>query len=91
VVRKLGTHLLNVLHRPSTHSHHRVALARAIYARTKYVLLDDPLSAVVCEVILSPPSHASKLILAIVFRIVTRRDSSMKGCCVDHSLRIEPL
>jgi ABC-type sugar transport system ATPase subunit len=25
----------------------RVALARAIYARTKYVLLDDPLSAVV--------------------------------------------
>lgn len=26
----------------------RVALARAVYARTKYVLLDDPLSAVVC-------------------------------------------
>jgi len=25
-----------------------VALARAVYARTKYVLLDDPLSAVVC-------------------------------------------
>jgi hypothetical protein len=25
----------------------RVALARAVYARTKYVLLDDPLSAVV--------------------------------------------
>ena len=24
----------------------RVALARAVYARTKYVLLDDPLSAV---------------------------------------------
>lgn len=24
-----------------------VALARAVYARTKYVLLDDPLSAVV--------------------------------------------
>ena len=29
---------------------HRVALARAVYARTKYVLLDDPLSAVVTEV-----------------------------------------
>jgi hypothetical protein len=27
--------------------HGRVALARAVYARTKYVLLDDPLSAVV--------------------------------------------
>jgi len=26
---------------------HRVALARAVYARTKYVLLDDPFSAVV--------------------------------------------
>lgn len=26
---------------------HRVALARAVYARTKFVLLDDPLSAVV--------------------------------------------
>lgn len=25
----------------------RVALARAVYARTKYLLLDDPLSAVV--------------------------------------------
>ena len=31
--------------------HRRVALARAVYARTKYVLLDDPLSAVVCDVI----------------------------------------
>ncbi len=28
--------------------YYRVALARAVYARTKYVLLDDPLSAVVC-------------------------------------------
>jgi ABC-type uncharacterized transport system YnjBCD ATPase subunit len=26
----------------------RVALARAVYAPAKYVLLDDPLSAVVC-------------------------------------------
>jgi ABC-type dipeptide/oligopeptide/nickel transport system ATPase subunit len=29
---------------------HRVALARAVYARTKYVLLDDPLSAVVSKI-----------------------------------------
>ena len=29
----------------------RVALARAVYARTKYVLMDDPLSAVVCSVL----------------------------------------
>ena len=36
---------------PSTHMHQRVALARAVYARTKYVLLDDPLSAVVREII----------------------------------------
>ena len=28
-----------------------VALARAVYARTKYVLLDDPLSAVVCALL----------------------------------------
>ena len=37
----------NILSCPSTHMHRRVALARAVYARTKYVLLDDPLSAVV--------------------------------------------
>ncbi len=30
----------------------RVALARAVYARTKYVLLDDPLSAVVSELLI---------------------------------------
>lgn len=35
----------------------RVALARAVYARTRYVLLDDPLSAVVC--VLSVPSSAA--------------------------------
>ena len=34
---------------------HRVALARAVYARTKYVLLDDPLSAVV-----SFPHHSTR-------------------------------
>ena len=27
----------------------RVALARAVYSPAKYVLLDDPLSAVVCQ------------------------------------------
>ena len=31
----------------------RVALARAAYARTKYVLLDDPLSAVVSRLDIS--------------------------------------
>ena len=39
-------------HCQSAHTHHRVALARAVYARTKYVLLDDPLSAVVRETII---------------------------------------
>jgi ABC-type taurine transport system ATPase subunit len=37
----------DISHCPSTHMRHRVALARAVYARNKYVLLDDPLSAVV--------------------------------------------
>ena len=32
----------------------RVALARAVYARTKYVLLDDPLSAVVSRPVILP-------------------------------------
>ena len=42
----------DISHCPSTHmTHRRVALARAVYARTKYVLLDDPLSAVVGETI----------------------------------------
>ncbi|KIJ35944.1 hypothetical protein M422DRAFT_782369 [Sphaerobolus stellatus SS14] len=38
----------------------RVALARAVYARTKYVLLDDPLSAV--------DSHTATVLLERVFR-----------------------
>ena len=43
-------------------SFHRVALARAVYARTKYVLLDDPLSAVVsCPVILPGPNLIAHL------------------------------
>ena len=47
---------------------YRVALARAVYARTKYVLLDDPLSAVVSRLgspylsslILPQDSHTSR-------------------------------
>jgi ABC-type multidrug transport system fused ATPase/permease subunit len=38
----------------------RVALARAVYARTKYVLLDDPLSAV--------DSHTSRFLYERLFR-----------------------
>ena len=38
---------VDISHRSGTYMDHRVALARAVYARTKYVLLDDPLSAVV--------------------------------------------
>ena len=32
----------------------RVALARAVHSRTKYVLLDDPLSAVVGRFFIEP-------------------------------------
>ncbi|KZS94266.1 hypothetical protein SISNIDRAFT_454002 [Sistotremastrum niveocremeum HHB9708] len=39
---------------------HRVALARAVYSRTKYVLLDDPLSAV--------DSHTARILYDKVFR-----------------------
>jgi ABC-type multidrug transport system fused ATPase/permease subunit len=42
----------------------RVALARAVYVRNKFVLLDDPLSAVVCSVYAS--RRSSKLVLRIV-------------------------
>jgi len=53
-VRRLGKDLASFLGCDLLRlSLHRVALARAVYARTKYVLLDDPLSAVVsCPVIL---------------------------------------
>ena len=47
MVKKLGKIAFDTSLCPSTHMFHRVALARAVYARTKYVLLDDPLSAVV--------------------------------------------
>ena len=59
---------------------HRVALARAVYARTKYVLLDDPLSAVVWEIII----FAINIDARRLFRIVTLRGSSMKSYCGDH-------
>ena len=42
----------------------RVALARAVYARTKFVLLDDPLSAVVGVVSVEP--HMSYLTSASI-------------------------
>jgi ABC-type uncharacterized transport system YnjBCD ATPase subunit len=43
----------------------RVALARAVYARTKYVFLDDPLSAVV-----STPCLPHELLPHYVYRTV---------------------
>ena len=48
VDRKLGIVYLVLFHNVGLLIHNlSVALARAVYARTKYVLLDDPLSAVV--------------------------------------------
>ena len=44
--KKRGRSLFS-LRQDVLHVFDRVALARAVYARTKYVLLDDPLSAVV--------------------------------------------
>lgn len=55
----------------------RVALARAVYARSKIVLLDDPLSAVVC-VLYVPWYEAHSLIIS--HRIVTLHDSCTTGC-----------
>ena len=68
-------------HCQSAHTHHRVALARAVYARTKYVLLDDPLSAVVREIIIL---RNRDLKFDHLFRIVTLQGSSMKSYFVDH-------
>ena len=54
-VRKLGEDLRASWGRDLLRlSLRRVALARAVYARTKYVLLDDPLSAVVSCLIILP-------------------------------------
>ena len=52
----------------------RVALARAVYARTKYVLLDDPLSAVVCSLPFScwvsySPFHRTVTLLASCMKV----------------------
>ena len=57
-----------------------MALARAVYARTKYVLLDDPLSAVVR---LYLDLYALVLMCLFVFsRIATLRDFCTIGFCV---------
>ena len=48
VVKKLGMMYFSSIHDVGLLMRRlSVALARAVYARTKYVLLDDPLSAVV--------------------------------------------
>lgn len=51
VDRKLGMCLAMVYDVDPLTPKLSVALARAVYARTKYVLLDDPLSAVVCTLL----------------------------------------
>lgn len=58
----------------------RVALARAVYARTKHVLLDDPLSAVVCRLdcMSSPFSDAKKSC-----RIAILQDCCLRNCSKD--------
>jgi len=63
----------------------RVALARAVYARTRYVLLDDPLSAVVCSYTPGPPSWSDTYL-----RIATRRDTCMRSSFADRSLPTAP-
>ena len=52
VDKKLGMmHFVWVCDIGSLTHQYSVALARAVYARTKYVLLDGPLSAVVCTLL----------------------------------------
>lgn len=55
----------------------RVALARAVYARTKYVLLDDPLSAVVCREF-APRAY---VLLICYPRIATHLVSCLRSFC----------
>jgi len=56
-----------------------VALARAVYARTKYVLLDDPLSAVVsittCLLICHPRAYIANR--TVILPGSCTRDSSV--------------
>ena len=63
----------------------RVALARAVYARTKYVLLDDPLSAVV-----SPDLMQRSFVSETTSRIVTQLVSFTNGFSVDLFFSTEP-
>lgn len=57
-----------------------VALARAVYARTKYVLLDDPLSAVVS---ISIRLFISRSPIYFTNRIVTQPGSCTISFSVD--------
>ncbi|KAJ7717556.1 P-loop containing nucleoside triphosphate hydrolase protein [Mycena metata] len=41
----------------------RVALARAVYARKRYVLLDDPLRSVLCDTLLVRPNLANRTVV----------------------------
>jgi len=59
----------------------RVALARAVYARTKHVLLDDPLSAVVC---LLDRKFRRLRDAENSYRIVILRDSCSSSYSKDH-------
>lgn len=56
----LGTHALLLDRLIDLFLFYSVALARAVYARTKYVLLDDPLSAV--------DSHTARFLYERLFR-----------------------
>ncbi|KAF8838558.1 P-loop containing nucleoside triphosphate hydrolase protein [Paxillus ammoniavirescens] len=54
----------------------RVALARAVYARTKYVLLDDPLSALdshtarfLCDNLLTGPLFANRTVVLVTHHV----------------------
>ncbi len=58
----------------------RVALGRAVYARTKHVLLDDPLSAVVC--LLDRKSRRLRN-AKNSYRIAILRDSCLRSCSKD--------
>jgi ABC-type transport system involved in cytochrome bd biosynthesis fused ATPase/permease subunit len=59
----------------------RVALARAVYARTKHVLLDDPLSAVVSRLDRESSRFSS---VESSYRIATLQDSCLRSCSKDH-------
>ena len=71
---------LPLLDRILIDKNHRVALARAVYANTKYVLLDDPLSSVVRV------QNDPRVEYADAFtspRTAGYNASCLNGCCVD--------